>query len=174
MVRYIFSFISPLDSKLCRSRSVFSFFPEWYRAVVVNTNPNSAKIDVLYDDGEKDKRLCRLCIRPYAPLQIDEPVAVHVKNNFHDGRIVSVHDGERYDVETHTIGLRRNVGASDIRRFDYKLGDGAVVEALFQGVGRIWYRGKIVSVNDDETFDVEYDDGDKEYGVEAHHIRLAA
>jgi hypothetical protein len=169
------SYHSPAFFKCyCRSLYVLSTFPEWYRAVVVNTNANNAKIDVLYDDGDTDKRLCRLCIRPYAPLQIDEPVAIRVKNNFHDGRIVSDHGGERYDVETYTIGLQRNITSSDIRRFDYELGDGAVVEALFQGVGNIWYRGKIFSVNDDETFDVEYDDGDKEYGVEAHHIRLAA
>lgn len=147
---------------------------EWYRATVTSINPNKGNIDVRYDDGDKDKGLCRMCVRPYIPLEVDEPVAVRVKNGFHDGRVVGVYDDARYDVQTYTIGLRRNVTASSIRRFDYKLGEGAAVEALYQGVGDIWYRGKIVQVNDDETFDVEYDDGDKEYGVEPHQIRLAA
>lgn len=139
----------------------------------MNTNANKGLIDVHYDDGDKDSGLCRLCVRPFTPFQIDEPVAARKKNTFYSGRIVGIHNGS-YDVQTNEIGLQRNVKASDIQRFDYVLGDGAVVEAKFQGIGNTWYRGKVVRVNDDDSFDVEYDDGDKEYSVEPEHIRLAA
>jgi hypothetical protein len=48
------------------------------------------------------------------------------------------------------------------------------VEAKFQGVGEEWYLARIVAVHDDGSFDVEYDDGDREFEVEPEHIRLAA
>ena len=41
---------------------------------------------------------------------------------------------------------------------------GAAVEARHNG-GRKWYPGKISKAHDDGTFDVAYDDGDRESGV---------
>ena len=50
---------------------------------------------------------------------------------------------------------------------------GNVVEARHGG-GRKWFPGKISAVNEDGTFDVAYDDGDKESGIEAKLIKRAS
>lgn len=106
---------------------------------------------------------------------MDEPIAVQKKGAFYNGRIVAVYDNDTYDVDAPKIGLQTKVKGTRLRRFDSEeLGEGVVIEAQFQGVEGIWYPGKITRVNDDGTFDVVYDDGDKEYGVEAEHIRVAA
>ena len=132
------------------------------------------KIDVLYDDGDEDKGLCRLCVRPYVPLKLDEVVAVrHKDGSFYEGRVVAIHDNDRYDVETVKKGLQRKVKSTKIRRFDSRLVEGAVIEAKYQGRGKKWYRGRIAKVNDDGTFDVDYDDEESEYSVKAKHIRLS-
>lgn len=142
----------------------------------MNVHAGKSKFDVRYDDdGGTDLGICRHCVQPHLPFTVGEPVAVPKKGQFYNGRIVAVHDNDRYDVDTADIGLQKKVLGARIRRFDTpELGEGVVIEAKFQGVGKAWYRGKITRVNTDDTFDVAYEDGDKEYGVEAEHIRLAA
>jgi Agenet domain len=92
---------------------------------------------------------------------------------YHPGRIVAIHDEGTYDVRAKGIEIQRNVTTANLYRVDDSLVMGAVIEAKFQGVGDAWYRGKIVRLNDDGSFDVEYDDGDKEYAVAAEHIRFS-
>ena len=49
--------------------------------------------------------------------------------------------------------------------------DGAKVEGNYRGRGR-WYPGTIARTNSDGTFDIDYDDGEKELGVEQELVRL--
>eukprot|EP00968_Pinguiococcus_pyrenoidosus_P025164 scaffold5565_cov134-Pinguiococcus_pyrenoidosus.AAC.1 len=49
--------------------------------------------------------------------------------------------------------------------------EGDKVEARYRGRSR-WYKGCIARVNRDGTFDIDYDDGEKERGVEARMIRV--
>jgi hypothetical protein len=151
-------------------------YNEWYRGRVVSASCNNGAIDVVYDDGDLDPGLCRMCVRPHLPFAVDEAVAARDdENTFFGGRIVKVHTKTTtYDIQTMNNGLMKNVSTAHIRRFYSTLKLGARVEAKFQGVGEEWYRAKIVAVHDDGSFDVEYDDGDKEFEVEPEHIRLAA
>ena len=52
-----------------------------------------------------------------------------------------------------------------------RLGEGSKVEANYRGRGR-WFPGKIKRDRGDGTFDVDYDDGEKETGVAENLIRL--
>lgn len=47
---------------------------------------------------------------------------------------------------------------------------GSAVEGNFHGDGK-WYRGKLVRTNPDGTYDIQYDDGDRELEVGAEFIR---
>ncbi len=55
---------------------------------------------------------------------------------------------------------------SDVDEF----GPGDEIESNFKGRGR-WFRGKIDTVNKDRTYDILYDDGDRESGVHTCNIR---
>ena len=150
-------------------------FNEWYRAKVDVVSSNSGVVDVIYDDGEIDVGLCRLCVRPFVPYEVGEPVAAHDKEEgvFYAGRVVQVNaKSATYDIQTDDNGLM-TVTAGSIRRAVSVLQKGARVEAKFQGVGEIWYPGTIIAEHDDGSFDVQYDDGDKEFEVEWEHIRIA-
>lgn len=59
-----------------------------------------------------------------------------------------------------------SVKAIATKRFEV----GARVEALFEG-GDEWFRGKIVQVHDEGTYDIDYDDGDEEAQVGVDLIR---
>lgn len=47
---------------------------------------------------------------------------------------------------------------------------GEVVEANYQSKGT-WFRGKIMGVREDKTYDILYDDGDGESNVDAKRVR---
>merc|ERR1712070_1029581 len=51
-----------------------------------------------------------------------------------------------------------------------RLEEGMKVEANYKGKGR-YYKGKIARDNRDGTYDVTYDDGDREFGKRADTIR---
>ena len=64
-------------------------------------------------------------------------------------------------------------------RFDGSGGDpfvfdeGDRIEAVFAR-GNGWYGGKVTEVNDDGTYNIDYDDGDKERDVPADFVRRRA
>lgn len=60
-----------------------------------------------------------------------------------------------------------------MRSFDEvdSLKEGSVVEAKFQGTE--WFRGHVVKINEDGTYDIAYDDGDREFFVSPELIRLS-
>ena len=54
---------------------------------------------------------------------------------------------------------------------DIALAKGAIVEACFEGKGK-WYPGKVDAVNDDGTYAILYDDGDREASVAPNLVRV--
>ena len=50
---------------------------------------------------------------------------------------------------------------------------GAAVEADYGSEGH-WYPGRIAAAHDGGTYDVDYDDGEREFGVAASAVRAAA
>jgi len=148
-------------------------FNEWYRAKVAKINANRGKIDITYGDGDKDKGLCRLCVRPYESFKINESVQLSLKGEYYEGRIVRIRNNDKYNVQTDLKGLRKNVKGHLIRRFVNTLEEGSIIEALFQGASsEEWFRGRIWKVNADGTYDIKFDDGDKEYSVDPERVRL--
>ena len=61
--------------------------------------------------------------------------------------------------------------ASDDAQSAERFTVGARVQALFEG-GDEWFRGEIVQVHDEGTYDIAYDDGDEEEEVSADLIRF--
>jgi len=61
--------------------------------------------------------------------------------------------------------------ASDAAQSAERFTVGARVQALFEG-GDEWFRGEIVRVHDEGTYDIAYDDGDEEEEISADLIRL--
>lgn len=145
------------------------YCPEWYRGVVTKIDASEGTFDVQYDDGEEDKGLKGYCIRPFVPYVLYEPVGVYVDDEFYNGRIISVHDNFRYDVETYTMGVQTGVIDSHLRRFDYDFRLGTVVEAR-NGDGR-WRRGKVDALQE-VSIDIVYDSGEKEFEVPISRFRL--
>jgi len=52
----------------------------------------------------------------------------------------------------------------------FKIGDR--IEARFRGRSVRYFNGKITKANEDNTYDILYDDGDSEHNVKAEHIRF--
>jgi hypothetical protein len=150
------------------------FATEWYKGTIVSINPDSATYNVEYEDGdEMDEGLSRVCVRAYKPLEVDDVVAVRSEDlEYVNGRVVKVHPDGTVDIDTPFLGLFERVTTLDIRRFDpeERFEEGSPVFALFQG-GDEWYGAVVSKVNADGTYDLEYEDGDTEFGVEAAYIR---
>ena len=45
------------------------------------------------------------------------------------------------------------------------------VRARYNGKGKRWYKGTIVGVLDDSTYDIDYDDGDSDHALPVKFIR---
>jgi hypothetical protein len=153
------------------------FATEWYKGTIASVNADTDTYDVEYEDGdEMDVGLSRVCVRAYKPLEVDELVGARSEDvEYYNGRVVKVHSDGTVDVDTPALGLFERVTTENIRRFDpaKRLKKGSRIEALFQGEGDEWYPGVLLKVNADGTYDVEYEDGDTELGVEAADIREA-
>jgi hypothetical protein len=52
----------------------------------------------------------------------------------------------------------------------FVLAEGVRVEGNYRGLG-LWYGGKVIKVNDNDTFDIQFDDGDRETSVGRSNIR---
>ena len=77
-------------------------------------------------------------------------------------------DGDREkDVKTDLI---RPLGGSSSSSSSTKYYEGDVVEARFGGRDK-WFKGKITAANRDGTYDIHFDDGDREKDVKADLIR---
>lgn len=66
---------------------------------------------------------------------------------------------------------RTNVQRSTPRGSAFCVGE--KVEGRFRGKGR-WYKGRIIGVNPDGTYDVRYEDGDEDLHLDASAVRSAA
>ena len=59
---------------------------------------------------------------------------------------------------------RKSKSKYDDTEDDNEISRGDRVEARYRGKSK-WYKGKITRVNSDDTYDIEYDDGDTERRV---------
>ena len=91
---------------------------------------------------------------------------------------MSVNSNGTYDIRYDDGDEERNVSAYKIRRkagaaASTKLREGDAVEARYRGREK-YYKGKISRDRMDGTYDINYDDGEKELRVEERFIRKLA
>jgi translation initiation factor IF-1 len=152
---------------------------EWYRGTIAAAVPNTGLYDIRYTDGEEESDVKRRCIRRFTNYAVGEEVEARPleEPTFFRGRVVRLLPNERYDVEIGGGTVLKSVLPQHIRRFESissgshgSIGVGSRVMANFEGAGT-YYPGIIVQVNDDNTFDVEYDDGDTEVSLDIKFVR---
>ncbi|CAN0547726.1 unnamed protein product, partial [Ectocarpus sp. 8 AP-2014] len=104
---------------------------------------------------------------------------------FYPGRISRVNLDGTFNIDYDDGEKERGVTDDLIRAIDrgsshrdegrsggsVRLERGDRVEARYRGRGTKFYKGKISRVNSDGTFDISYDDGEKEIGIAAEHVR---
>jgi len=98
-------------------------------------------------------------------------------NFWYRGKIARVSSDGTCDIEYDDGERENSVSAAKIRRIAapsasvFSVDD--KVEGNYRGQGK-WYPGKIGRVNNDGSCDIEYDDSEREAGVDARYIRVAA
>merc|ERR1711968_365992 len=148
--------------------------------------------DIDYDDGERESRVKEELIRslerassPARPkLREGDKVEANYRGRgkYYSGKIkYDNHDGT-YDIEYDDGEKERGVKEADIRSLETrgqgddsgnvsaKLREGDKVEANYGGRGK-YYSGKIRVDRGDGTYDIEYDDGERESRVKEELIR---
>uniref|UniRef100_A0A7S2LLK1 Tudor domain-containing protein n=1 Tax=Leptocylindrus danicus TaxID=163516 RepID=A0A7S2LLK1_9STRA len=169
---------------------------KWYKGKIVRVH-NDGAYDIDYDDGDRDIHLSSDSVRaveqtkqensmkpnevPTLKVGTDVEARLKGKSKFYPGKISRVRLNGTYDI-SYENGQRELGVKSDLikivkmeRNFDStkdskSLKQGAIVEARYRGGGR-FYKGMIVSVNSNGTFDIAYDDGQKELNVQQSLIR---
>ncbi|KDO21598.1 hypothetical protein SPRG_22324 [Saprolegnia parasitica CBS 223.65] len=140
--------------------------------------------DIDYDDGEVETRVDKAMIRAAdvsSVLKVGQTVQAKYKGKakFYPGKITKVHgDGSSYDIDYDDGEVETRVRADWIQPLpgakveDTDLEVGTTVEAKYKG--KTYYPGKITRCHADGTFDVDYDDGEKEKRVDRDLIRVKA
>eukprot|EP00903_Cladosiphon_okamuranus_P006154 g6055.t1 len=173
---------------------------KFYKGKISRVNSDGT-LDIAYDDGEREIGIALEHVNSLEPtargdgssrgskMAKGDKVEARYRGKgtkFYKGKISRVNsDGTldiAYDDGEKEIGIavehvnslepptHGGGGGGGARR--NKMGKGDRVEARYRGKGTKFYKGKISRVNSDDTFDISYDDGDKETGIAKEHVRL--
>ena len=163
---------------------------KWYPGRI-SRDRNDGTYDVDYDDGEKETRVSEEYIRsatgtksgdhrgsPRSRLQEGAKVEARYRgrSKYYPGRIARDRGDGTYDIDYDDGEKETRVLEEYIKAGGGGGGDGEglrvgdKVEARYRGRSK-YYPGKIARVHSDGTFDVNYDDGESERGVQRHLIR---
>jgi PUB domain/EF-hand domain pair len=169
----------------------------YYPGVVRRANRDGT-YDIDYDDGEKelgvDTELVRLLdsnsqatgVSKAAVLVLREGDKIEARyrgrERYFPGTIRRVNRDGTYDVNYDDGEKELSVLAAYVRLIgstskavttdsELTLREGDKVEARYRGRER-WFAGVIRRVNRDDTYDINYDDGERELGVAANLVRL--
>jgi hypothetical protein len=132
---------------------------EWFEGTISKVR-NDGTYDILYDDGDKEKRKQASHIRARRDrrkLSIDD------EEKRSDAKDIRGEDGQALGAEEN----KQHIAQSSIpRAFE----EGDEIEANYNGKGT-WFKGRVSRVRGDNTCDIEYEDGDIEKRVQASNIR---
>ena len=117
--------------------------PRRYYQGVISRDNRDGTYDIDYDDGEKEKGVKESYIRK-----------------------ISGGGGLKHSPRGGKSSSSRNDNIDD----DGNLSRGDKIEARYRG-GSKYYPGKIARDNRDGTYDIDYDDGEKERGVKKSYIK---
>ncbi|KAG7397797.1 hypothetical protein PHYBOEH_000178 [Phytophthora boehmeriae] len=164
---------------------------------VITATHRDGTYDVRYDDGDKEKYVEAKNIElaeeqdEHLPskkspekIKVGDLVEANYKNGvkMFAGKISRMHSDGTYDIAFNDGDVDRRVPRSRIKLQDAKADQhksspkakrgfsvGDTVKAKYKN-GTKFFTGKISRVRSDGTFDIEYDDGDKEAHVDAARI----
>eukprot|EP00557_Chaetoceros_sp_GSL56_P006097 CAMPEP_0176492826 /NCGR_PEP_ID=MMETSP0200_2-20121128/9218_1 /TAXON_ID=947934 /ORGANISM="Chaetoceros sp., Strain GSL56" /LENGTH=936 /DNA_ID=CAMNT_0017890439 /DNA_START=616 /DNA_END=3426 /DNA_ORIENTATION=+ len=175
-----------LDTRaLCVGDEVESRFrgainSRYYPGRIAGIHPDGT-CDVDYDDGDKDRHLDAEHIRLLVPRQGHVETAMGPVANEDDAAkmidVVSSSDINNGD-KNMTKRMMRDNPADDVEKYSNdrsssRLSVGDKVESRFRGaINSRYYPGHIARIHPNGTYDVDYDDGDKDRHLGAEHIRL--
>ncbi|KAH8059996.1 cytidine deaminase [Aureococcus anophagefferens] len=139
----------------------------------ISRDRGDGTFDIDYDDGEKETRVLEEYIKAVE-------ARYRGRSKYYKGKIsrdrgdgtfdIDYDDGEKETrvLEEYIKGMDSD--SDDDRRGGGKLDVGDKVEARYRGRSK-YYPGKIARVRGDGTFDVDYDDGEKETRVLEEYIK---
>ena len=125
---------------------------KYYSGVVTKVNRNGT-FDIRYDDGDRESGVRRRLIK-VSPAAIDS--------------------GSRKDTRSRSRSKSRHVPSDeeqDSPAEEQSIRQGQKVEARYGGKAK-YYHGVVTKVNRNGTFDIRYDDGDRESGVRRSLIKV--
>ncbi|CAM9823557.1 unnamed protein product, partial [Choristocarpus tenellus] len=169
---------------------------KYYRGKISRVNSDDT-FDINYDDGEKDIGLSQEHIRPLesqgsvrspgrnGKMREGDKVEARYRGRgkYYRGKIARVNSDGTFDInyddgekdrglaEEHIKPLEAAGGGVSDRRRGGALLEGDKVEVNCRGKGK-YYKGRIARVNLDGTFNIDYDDGEKERGVSEDMIKV--
>jgi hypothetical protein len=135
---------------------------------------NNGTYDIQYDDGDMEAQVNEKLIR-HGSSNFKEGDRVEGnykgKGKYYPGKISVVRDDGTYNIQYDDGETESRVKREFIHYgyySNFKVGD--KVEADYQGTGR-YYPGNIIHDRNDGTYDIQYDDGDKDEKVNNKRIR---
>ncbi len=130
-----------------RVKARFQGGKNFYPGVITAVRQNGSSYDIKYDDGDMEQNVSRDMFRNISNHEEEPPISLSEED-----------------------GMNRNTKQLKNNTFN-ELIVGSRIEARFRG-GNKFYPGIITSCQDDSTYSVLYDDGDREHGVKKTNIRL--
>jgi hypothetical protein len=139
----------------------------WYLAVVAAVHGDGASFDLNYLDGNKELKVDKQFVQVpqkrtvgWNPIKAKEAAAKRKESGESAPQALG-------SDPTAGLKLRAIMAAEEAAAAAAGLppGDGHRVEALFRGKGAAWYPGVVSKVHADASYDVEYDEGDKDVGL---------
>ncbi|CAM9280710.1 unnamed protein product [Ectocarpus sp. 6 AP-2014] len=170
---------------------------KFYKGKISRVN-SDATFDIAYDDGEKEIGIAvehvRSLDRPTSTggggerrgrLERGDRVEARYRGKgtkFYKGKISRVYSDDTMDIAYDDGEKEIGIASEHVRSLDRptsaggrvragRMARGDRVEARYRGRGTKFYKGKISRVNSDDTFDIAYDDGEKEIGIAIEHVR---
>jgi len=147
---------------------------EWYKGVVTRITTDGL-YNIKYDDDERDTGLTRMSIRQYIPPRVGE--IIQAKMIGHNGEelwvlatVLDLKSDGTVDVRHIDGRVYESLPKSFIQRFDWRFEKGSRVKAMWKQHG--WFDAVIAEVNEDGTYDVQFDDGDFRSGAGRDDIRF--
>ena len=131
----------------------------WYPGIISGINRDGT-YNIDYDDGEIERFIGELNIRVKDTYSYSSP-----SRDYDEPRRRDYDEPRRRDYDE-----SRRRGYNDSRDGDIPLEEGTKIEANYRGRGK-WYRGIISRKRANGTFDIDYEDGEKELGVDSTLIR---
>jgi hypothetical protein len=122
---------------------------QWYRGTISNVNENGTYA-IRYDDNTYERDVTKDRMRVLSPKN----------NSSNRGSSNNISNNSNSKINPTLV----NSETSSFQR-------GTRVEGNFRGQGR-WYLGEITNVNKNNTYNIEYNDGDNETNVSEENIRL--